>query len=130
MEIKLNKSNSNPFYGLRNCLSLQQKATGSITASLLDACWEEVKDNHEKKQMFFSVLFSIGDITARHHNIFGNTKRDSGGNANREGFYNIFSVWKRNNKQSSVFSENVFVFYILLNYLNYSTFYTQSKQFY
>ena len=72
IEVKLNKSNSNPFYGLRNCLALQQKATGSITTSLLDACWEEVKDNLEKKQMFFSVLFSIGDITARHHNIFGN----------------------------------------------------------
>ena len=90
MEIKLNKSNNNPFYGLRNCLSLQQKATGSITISLLDACWEEVKDSLEKKQMFFSVLFSIGDITARHHNIFGNTKRDSGGNANREAFHIIF----------------------------------------
>ena len=96
MEIKLNKSNNNPFYGLRNCLSLQQKATGSITTSLLDACWEEVKDNLEKKQMFFSVLFSIGDITARHHNIFGNTKRDSGGNANREAFYVIFNWLKAN----------------------------------
>ena len=96
MEIKLNKSNSNPFYGLRNCLSLQQKATGSITTSLLDACWEEVKDSLEKKQMFFSVLFSIGDITARHHNIFGNTKRDSGGNANREAFYVIFNWLKAN----------------------------------
>lgn len=96
MEIKLNKSNNNPFYGLRNCLSLQQKATGSITTSLLDACWEEVKDSLEKKQMFFSVLFSIGDITARHHNIFGNTKRDSGGNANREAFYVIFNWLKAN----------------------------------
>ena len=96
MEIKLNKSNNNPFYGLKNCLALQQKATGSITTSLLDACWEEVKDNLEKKQMFFSVLFSIGDITARHHNIFGNTKRDSGGNANREAFYVIFNWLKAN----------------------------------
>lgn len=110
MEIKLNKSNSNPFYGLRNCLSLQQKATGSITTSLLDACWEEVKDNHEKKQMFFSVLFSIGDITARHHNIFGNTKRDSGGNSNREAFHVIFNwmVTKHPNQFAKFLFEGIY----------------------
>lgn len=110
MEIKLNKSNSNPFYGLRNCLSLQQKATGSITTSLLDACWEEVKDSLEKKQMFFSVLFSIGDITARHHNIFGNTKRDSGGNANREAFHVIFNwmVTKHPNQFAKFLFEGIF----------------------
>lgn len=99
IEIKLNKSNNNPFYGLKNCLALQQKATGSITTSLLNECWKEVKDNLEKKQMFFSLLFSIGDITARHHNIFGNTKRDSGGNANREAFHVIFDWLKANHKK-------------------------------
>lgn len=110
IEVKLNKSNNNPFYGLRNCLSLQQKATGSITTSLLDACWEEVKDNYEKKQMFFSVLFSIGDITARHHNIFGNTKRDSGGNANREVFHIIFNwmVTKHPNQFAKFLFEGIF----------------------
>lgn len=87
VEVKLNKSNNNPFYGLRNCLQLYQNSTGNITYSMLDACWDEVKGNKEHKQMFFSLLFSIGDITNRHHNIFGNTKRDNGGNANREGFY-------------------------------------------
>lgn len=96
MEIRLNKSNNNPFYGLKNCLSLQQKATGTITEELLNACWNEVKNSLEKRQMFFSLLFSIGDITARHHNIFGNTKRDSGGNANREAFHVIFN-WLRAN---------------------------------
>ena len=94
IEVKLNKSNNNPFYGLRNCLKLSQAATGTITYNLLDACWEEVKDNKEYREMLFSLLFSIGDITNRQHNIFKNIKKDNGGNANRGGFYNIM-LWMR-----------------------------------
>ena len=94
VQVKLNNSNDNPFYGLRNCLTLFQSTGGSINTALLDACWNEVKDNRQKKEMFFSLLFSIGDITARQHNIFGSTKRDSGGNANREGFYVAFEWLK------------------------------------
>lgn len=93
VEVKLNNSNKeNPFYGLRNCLQLFQKVGHSISQSLLDQCWEEVKSNKEHKEMFFSLLFSVGDVTARQHNIFGKKKIDSGGNANREGFYTIF-MW-------------------------------------
>ena len=98
MEIKLNKSNNNPFYGMRNCLALLQNQGGNITESLLNPCWQEVKDDKTKRELFFSLLFSIGDITARQHNIFGKTKRDSGGNANREGFYTIFLWLKDNHK--------------------------------
>lgn len=94
VQVKLNNSNDNPFYGLRNCLTLFQSTGGSINTTLLDACWDEVKNDRQKKEMFFSLLFSIGDITARQHNIFGNTKRDSGGNANREGFYVAFEWLK------------------------------------
>lgn len=100
IEVKLNKSNNNPFYGLRNCLNLFQNISGIITTDLLDKCWNEVKDNKENRQMFFSLLFSIGDITNRHHNIFGNTKRDNGGNANREGFYTVLNwLYKNHNQQ-------------------------------
>ena len=94
VEVKLNKSNNNPFYGLRNCLKLSQAATGNITYDLLDSCYNEVKDNKEHREMFFSLLFSIGDITNRQHNIFKNIKKDNGGNANRGGFYNIM-LWMR-----------------------------------
>lgn len=94
VQVKLNNSNDNPFYGLRNCLTLFQSTGGNITTTLLDACWNEVKNDKQKKEMFFSLLFSIGDITARQHNIFGSTKRDSGGNANREGFYVAFEWLK------------------------------------
>jgi hypothetical protein len=73
---------------------------GYITPSKLDAAWNEVKDNKEKKEMFFSLLFSIGDITNRQHNIFGKKKIDNGGNAEREHFYEIVLwLWARNKKQ-------------------------------
>ena len=92
VQVKLNNSNDNPFYGLKNCLALFNN--GVVTDTTLNNCWREVKDNKEKKDMFFSLLFSIGDITARQHNIFGSIKRDSGGNANREGFYVAFEWLK------------------------------------
>lgn len=96
VEVKLNKSNNNPFYGLRNCLDLFQNVGGNITTSMLNRCWKEVKDDKQKRELFFSLLFSVGDITARQHNIFKGIKKDTGGNANREGFYIIFE-WLRYN---------------------------------
>lgn len=103
MEIKLNKSNNNPFYGLRNCLNLLNAgANGRVKYIQLDNCWGEVKDNKEHREMFFSLLFSIGDITARQHNIFKGVKKDTGGNANREAFYTIFLWLKDRNKQQFI----------------------------
>lgn len=102
LEVKLNKSNNNPFYGLRKCLLLFQNAGSNISESLLDDCWKEVKGNKEERQMFFSILFSIGDITARQHNIFKGVKKDTGGNANREGFYTIFCWLKDNHKEQFI----------------------------
>lgn len=102
VEVKLNKSNNNPFYGLRNCLQLLQAVGGNISTAMLDACYAEVKNNKEHRQMFFSLLFSVGDITARQHNIFKGVNKDSGGNANREGFYTIFEWLKINHKEQFV----------------------------
>lgn len=103
MEIKLNKSNNNPFYGLRNCLNLLNAgANGRVEYTQLDNCWEEVKGNKEHREMFFSLLFSIGDITARQHNIFKGVKKDTGGNANREAFYTIFLWLKNRNKKQFI----------------------------
>ena len=106
VQVKLNKSIDNPFYGLRNCLKLFQSVGNTIDASLLDACWSEVRENKEHKQMFFSLLFSIGDITARQHNIFKGVKRDSGGNANREGFQVVLDwMWNKHQAQFVKFLE-------------------------
>ena len=106
VQVKLNKSNDNPFYGLRNCLKLFQSVGNTIDASLLDACWSEVQGNKEHKQMFFSLLFSIGDITARQHNIFKGVRKDSGGNANREGFQVVLDwMWNKHQAQFVKFLE-------------------------
>lgn len=106
VQVKLNKSNDNPFYGLRNCLKLFQSVGNTIDASLLDACWLEVRGNKEHKQMFFSLLFSIGDITARQHNIFKGVRKDSGGNANREGFQVVLDwMWNKHQAQFVKFLE-------------------------
>lgn len=102
VEVKLNNSNNNPFYGLRNCLTLFQNVGGTITESMLNTAWTEVKDDKEKRELFFSLLFSVGDITARQHNIFKGVKKDSGGNANRESFYTIFLWLKDNHKEQFV----------------------------
>lgn len=102
MEVVLNKSNNNPFYGLRNCLRLFQSIGGIITKSLLNDSWNEVKGSKEYRQMFFSLLFSVGDITARQHNIFKGVKKDSGGNANRDGFWVIFNWLKENHREQFI----------------------------
>lgn len=102
VQVKLNKSNNNPFYGLRNCLNLLQNVGGTITESMLGACYNEVKGNKEHRQLFFSIVFSIGDITARQHNIFKGVKKDSGGNANRQGFYVIFDWMRTKHKEQFV----------------------------
>lgn len=100
VEIKLNKENNNPFFGLSNCLEIFN--TSSINEMKLNAAWNEVKDNKEKREMFFSLLFSIGDVTNRQHNIFKGKKVDNGGNARREDFYLITNWLWRNNKEQFI----------------------------
>lgn len=91
-ERKITSVTKNLFKGLKNCLKLYQ---GSISTNILDAAWEEVKDSKEKREMFFSLCFSRGDITNRHHKIFGDSEVDSGGNSNRPGFWIFFNwLWK------------------------------------
>lgn len=97
VEVKLNNSNENPFYGMRNCLTLMQSVGGNITPAMLDNAYKECKTK-EQRAMFYSLVFSIGDITARQHNIFKGKKKDSGGNANREGFAVVLSWMWANHK--------------------------------
>lgn len=89
IQVQLNKKNSNPFYGMQNCLTLFQNAgKGNITEDLLNKSYAECKTK-EQKEMFYALIFSIGDITGRKHNIFNNNKVDSGGNSQRNVFFNI-----------------------------------------
>ena len=68
IKVELNKSNSNPFFGLKSCLNLLNTNVNVKTQDI-DKAWEEVKNSKEKREMFFSLLFSIGDITNRQHNM-------------------------------------------------------------
>jgi hypothetical protein len=86
--VELNKVNTNPYYGLIDCLRLLSQ---DITPTLLNDAWDEVKNNKEHREMFYSLLFSIGDITNRSHNIFGKTKVDSGGRSERDKFFTIMN---------------------------------------
>lgn len=89
--VQLNKQNENPFSGLTSCLMLLSQEP---TNSLLDSAWGEVKDSQEKKEMFFSLLFSLGDVANRQHNIFQKGKVNSGGSSKRDAFFNIMN-WLR-----------------------------------
>lgn len=101
--ITFNSSNENPFYGMKNCLTLFENTGNTITTDMLDKAYQEC-NTKEKKELFYSLLFSIGDITARQHNIFKGKKRDSGGNANREGFHTVIDwIWNHNQEQFARF---------------------------
>lgn len=93
VKIEFNKKQENPFYGLHNCLSIFQG--NAISRSLLDLAYNEIKDDKVKKELFYSLLFSVGDITNREHNIFHKQKIDSGGQAKREEFFLIMN-WMLN----------------------------------
>jgi len=76
----------------------------SFNSNLIQNAWNECKDNKDKRALFYSILFSIGDITNRKHNIFKGKKVDNGGNANREAFYVITKwMWKNDKKQFTKF---------------------------
>ena len=92
VQVTFNKKQENPFYGLKNCLSLFQGQ--EMSQFLLSSAYAEVKDDPIKKQMFYSLLFSIGDVTNREHNIFRGKKTDSGGQARRDDFF-IAMWWLR-----------------------------------
>ena len=94
VQVEFNKKNKNPFYGCRRCLELFQDNDHVITQQF-DAAWLEVSNDPEKVKMFYSLCFSIGDVTNRQHNIFGKMKIDSGGMSSRESFF-IFVNWLLN----------------------------------
>lgn len=97
LRVELNKKTDNPFYGMRSCLELYQNASkGTVSFPLLDSSWREVQNDPDARKMFFCLLFSIGDITARQHNIF-KKKVDSGGNAQRQAFLTCLDWMKSRN---------------------------------
>lgn len=83
--VTFNKKSENPFKGLRKCLELAN--ANRVTEFMLDDAYAEVFMDKDKKALFYSIIFNIGDITNREHNIFRKNKVDGGGQAERENFY-------------------------------------------
>lgn len=83
--VTFNKKSENPFKGLRKCLELAN--ANYVTEFMLDDAYAEVFMDKDKKALFYSIIFNIGDITNREHNIFRKNKVDGGGQAERENFY-------------------------------------------
>ena len=98
-QAKVNKVNENPFYGLSATLDMFQQLPKVNNPSnnievdrYLNAAWSEIQalPNGDRKlqavEIFYSILFSIGDIANRQHNFFGQSKVDGGGNSLRKTF--------------------------------------------
>lgn len=103
MQVELNKKIQNPFYGMRNTLYFMQHLSSATTPSLYEEAFAEC-NTVEKKQLFHSLAFSSGDITARQHNIFRKNKVDSGGNSNRAAFQVYLKwLWETNPEQFKKF---------------------------
>lgn len=74
---KLEVAKGNPFYGmnaslvlLQQCSKMTDSPSKSAIVQLLTNAWKECSTDFNKRQMFWSVVFSFGDITNREHNIF------------------------------------------------------------
>lgn len=90
----------NPFYGMRQTLDmavqlpkLGDNASQAVVNQYLDRAWTEASSK-EKRELFFVLLFSIGDIQNREHNIFrkkGMKNVDGGGNSSRKTFQYILN---------------------------------------
>lgn len=87
--ITFNKKTDNPFAGLNNCLSIFQNHI--IDNTLLTNAYNEVKEDKTKKELFYSLLFAIGDVTNRNHNIFKHQNVDNGGQGDRDNFFIIMN---------------------------------------
>lgn len=86
----------NPFYKMTAALDLFQQGNklpdDSVTQqqvySYLSAAWKEC-NTKERKELFFVLLFSLGDISNREHNVFrrkGIKQPDQGGQSKRRVF--------------------------------------------
>ena len=82
-----NVAKENPFYGKTALLALMQGATTTPNpTSLMHNAWQECKGEKHLREAFFTIIFGIGDITNRQHNIFGRNQVENGGNSQRESF--------------------------------------------
>lgn len=76
------RASENPFYGKSKLLSLYQMADKpGLNMGHLNIAYASC-ENKEDREVFWSILFNVGEITNRDHNVFEGNKVDEGGNAN------------------------------------------------
>ena len=97
-EAKIKDNKENPFYGSRNLLNAFQQMPKISDESIneisikrfLDNAYVEAKGDTQKTELFYSILFMLGDISNREHNLFKKkkiAKPDQGGNSLRRVFF-------------------------------------------
>jgi len=90
MQVEMKKKNDNPFFKKNALRNLQMNGSQAQSKQqlyvLINQAWEESKNDLITRQMFFVLLFEIGDISNRQHSIFKGKNKDSGGHAAREQF--------------------------------------------
>lgn len=120
----------NPFRGMSSTLALLQSVSDTdLDMELVEKAYAEC-DTKEKKDLFWSLVFSIGDITARQHNIFKGQKKDGGGNANRKTFARIVEwMWENHRDQFLRFlNADLFEEYTCFDFLLNNRIRTDKKQ--
>ena len=106
---KKSEGKENPFYGADGLLNLFQQASKmgsnpnkSTLFTYLNNAYKEL-DTDEKKELFYVIVFSLGDISNREHNLFkkaGIKKVDNGGNSLRKLF--IYALeWMLTNSEET-----------------------------
>lgn len=99
------KKHENPFFQMKACLEMLQnvskltdKTSKSVVHGYINNAWKESKDDLAKRQMFFSLLFSLGDITNREHNVFkGRIKDPEAGGAGLRKVFLYVLEWMHSN---------------------------------
>lgn len=93
MKVEFNHKSENPFFGMSNSLRMFQNGAKGMQTDL-DAAWNEA-NTPAKKELFWSLLFSFGDVANRQHVEFEGTV-DNGGFAQREYFREILPwMWAK-----------------------------------
>lgn len=92
LKVEFNSGSGNPFVGMEKTLEAFQKASKGMKVNFRELISEA--ETSEQAALVFILLFSVGDITAREHNIFKGNKVDSGGHAQRETFRGLIKdMW-------------------------------------
>jgi hypothetical protein len=128
-QVKKTNNSENPFYGAKSLLLMQrelERITDENTDQrkvngLLDLAWKD-SNSKELRQLFFIIIFALGDIANREHNMFAK-KTDQGGASKRKMFRQCL-LWILNNAP-----EQFYLFLpIISEYTNYENlFYNQIR---